>query len=381
MILFEGQSNAQWENDAQSWAALSSAFINGNRLDIMRLFPHAREILRLRQRLSPWFNRATFRDTIGLRIDQAKVQARAHVVDETREQGEDGSRGVLIAMRNPGKLNHVLVQFDLPAGMTINTVHAFAIGIERPIQVSSKIEPGRVSFVAPAAPLSAVVLVERARGACAWTAIRRQSDAEAVTADLYSFAAEPITIETDVRGANVSFANGRQRVALSPAELKSVVFTAAQVSPDAWIEPVTMILRGDGHERLHLCGFAQAAPNGSFEASFEPLTTDAAAYRGNRSHFGVPGVYHDNQLGLVPGKTYRLSVAVKGKPPGLAVYYIGDGRARSGNSNTLRLTRSDRDWDIYETTLMGGTSNLLYLYSKDARHVYYYDEIRADLVR
>ena len=36
---------------------------------------------------------------------------------------------------------------------------------------------------------------------------------------------------------------------------------------------------------------------------------------------------------------------------------------------------------LVPTTLMGGTSNLLYLYSKDARQVYYYDEIRADPAR
>jgi hypothetical protein len=375
MIFFEGQSNAQWETEAQSWAALSTAFINGNRLDITRLFNHVREILRLRQRLSPWFNRATFRDTLGLRVDHSKLDARVHVLDEP---GPDGSRGVLIAIRNPGKLNNMLVQYELPPGMSVNAVHGFALGLERPIPVSHKTEPGLVSFVAPDAPLSAVVLVERARGACAWTAIRRQADVNAVAADFYSFATEPITIETDVRGANVPFSNGRQRVSLAPSELKSVSFAAAQSSPDPWIEPVTMILRGDGHERLHLCGIAQAAPNGSFEASFEPLTTDEAAYHGKRSHYGVPGVYHHNRLGLVPGRTYRLSVAVLGQPPGLSVYYLGDGRAASGNSNTLKAVGQDRGWQLYQTVITAGTSNDLYLYSRSATKLYYYDAIRAE---
>lgn len=385
MIFFEGQSNAQWETDAQSWAALSTAFINGNRLDITRLFNHAREILRLRQRLSPWFSRAIFRDTLGLRVDQSKLDARVHVLDEP---GANGSRGVLIAIRNPGKLNNLLVQYELPAGMTVNAVHGFALGLERPITLSHKLEPGLVSFVAPEAPLSAVVLVDRAQGPCAWTAIRRQADVNAVAADLYSFATEPITIETDVRGANVAFSNGRQRVSLAPAELKTVTFAAAQASPDPWIEPVTMILRGDGHERVHLCGIAQAAPNGSFEASFEPLTTDEAAYDGKRSHYGVPEAYHYKALGLVPGRTYRLSVAVLGQPQGLSVYYLGDGRAASGNSTQpaasgplgLKAAGQDRGWQIYQTIVTAGTSNALYVHSGAATRLYYYDAIRAEPV-
>lgn len=105
-LCVDGLSNHYWK-----WTQVEKArrvFLDGERFDIHGYQQQIKKIIDLRRRIKPFVDwPAVFRDTVGLRISDPRVQARAFV----RTDGEN--RTIAVTMMNEGGVDGATVEVDL----------------------------------------------------------------------------------------------------------------------------------------------------------------------------------------------------------------------------------------------------------------------------
>ena len=185
-IFFQGGCNGLWGQPKME-ESTRQAFLHGNRFDLIAMFPKVYHTLKLKQSIAPFMNQSVFEDTIGISCESDLIDCYAHVCGEEGGKyiANGGTRSVTLAISNVANVSG-RITYKLPKGFTLNAAVLCEIG-KAPKKVALEIKDGTITFDAPKAFLSAMVLIDRVRGDHEWTAYAEQADMNTAIVHLFNY--------------------------------------------------------------------------------------------------------------------------------------------------------------------------------------------------
>lgn len=231
-IYFLGQCNGFWDA-AKSKRSLSQAFVYGMKFDILRVFPHTYYMIRLRQRVSPFLNYAVFSDTAGLSVSNPSIKAFAHVMTPETSHliPHGGSKSVTITTLNE-KMEGGVISYVLPDKFSLRYGYVFDLYSDEAKPLLYKLVGNTVTFNAPTAESAAIILIDKVVKECEWTAIPVQTGTNTVSAALFNFTTDPISLSIEARCRESAFADPKRTITLMPGKTETFFFSEAVPTPD-----------------------------------------------------------------------------------------------------------------------------------------------------
>jgi len=301
LILYEGLGNGRWAPD-KSVAALSQAYLDGNRFDLMLLWllDEGERIVWLREPFIKWIAEGTYMGSTGLKLSSDKVQA-------SRFDAVSTLGSSLINFRNYEKTEGVTL--TLPA--RLRSAHNW--GVLLPLWgEATVIEDLRKPIAVPATTVSSLVLVKsEARRPLVFVLPEMTPRGLRYAVRLVNLSDK----ETPVK-ATVTFVEKQRCLPVWDITLKPrQIAEKAYVLPSEWAS--------DRVERL-LFSFASGDDTVTLRRTYTPLAedpgfewnpdwprTDKVAIQGTYSLAVAGGTREKVYLKLAPNCKYELSVAVR----------------------------------------------------------------------
>lgn len=382
-ILFEGHANGLWGEGHKR--ALSSAFVMGNKFDIITRSDFTDRILALRQEISPILAHARFMGGIGIDRSESGVLAKGFTIDR------DGTRGFLVTVWNEKNVTGSTVSAALDVYGDAAEYWLFEIGAA-PRRIQPVIGDGTVTFGVPAGVNSALVALQSCAAAQAVSVVNR-FDGKYVISRLFNFTGKPLDVAVEYAAEGVRFRE--QKIARTLAPGMNVIKVAPELPAGMNVAALLKIaVSWPGRTRRFLSMVGPLVEDGGFEYYKDFAAREDVKYEGGFSHqlgkepqsyglnpaYAVPvnylrdGGYVNRQIVTYPQYRYRASVAVKGGP--VAVFLLWD-KLFSDNPKRIDLkkVRTDRGWDIYEAEFDGaGRVNFMLHAAKE-------DKVLADALK
>ena len=151
-LLVDGFSNTTWKLTHPQKAR--RVFLDGERFDIHGYDQRVKKIISLRKRIKPFIDwPAVFKDTVGLSISDARVQARGYV----RTDGQN--RTITVTMMNEEAVEGATVEVDLAPIGAAKT--AFIFGLDGRVEMLAVPDGQTFSLPVPVDGVSAAVIVSQ----------------------------------------------------------------------------------------------------------------------------------------------------------------------------------------------------------------------------
>ncbi len=322
-IIFQGSCNGLWSKPLTQKSILQ-AFLCGNRFDLVLIYPETYYMLRLRQRISPFLNRAVFDDVRGLDVSDPGVQAFAHrMLPETNALiPNGGTKAVTLTIGNPD-LKDASISYTLPASFRLKKALLCEI-YKDPAPLRFTRNGDTIVFPAPKSTASAVILIDEVKGVHQFTAVAEQTATDAFAVEIFNFSPK----ETEF---SVEAGKEIRKVLVPPYEEKSVTFTDPGQGVKFGVVPVTVSAKGmPAFRRIISIGeTGSRIPMPEFPAKEisqsnplvldfeESVYSDKAAFSGKRGLLltgnGKTQMYKI-PLNLAPNAHYEMTLALRKSP-------------------------------------------------------------------
>lgn len=235
-IIFQGSCNGLWSKPLTR-KSIQQAFLCGNRFDLVLLYPETYYMLRLRQRISPFLNRAVFDDVRGIEVSDPGVQAFAHrMLPETDSIiSNGGTKAVTLTLGNPD-LKNATLSYKLPDSFRLKKALLFEL-YKDPVPLKFTQKDGTITFDVPKIDASAVILIDEVRDIHQFTAVAEQTATDSFTVEIFNVTPK----ETEF---TVEAGKETKKIRIQPYEEKSVVFTDPGQGAKFAVVPVTVSAKG-----------------------------------------------------------------------------------------------------------------------------------------
>ncbi len=235
-IIFQGSCNGLWSKPLTQKSILQS-FLCGNRFDLVLIYPETYYMLRLRQRISPFLNRAVFDDVRGLEVSDPGVQVYAHrMLPETDRIISNGStKAVTLTIGNPD-LKTASISYELPSSFQLKQALLCEL-YKDPVPLRFTRKGDTITFQAPKSTASAVVLIDEVKGIHQFTVVAEQTATDTFAVEIFNFSAK----ETEFA---VVAGKETKKVLIPPYEEKSVTFTMPGQGAKFGVVPITVSAEG-----------------------------------------------------------------------------------------------------------------------------------------
>ncbi|NOZ23011.1 MAG: hypothetical protein GXP25_18210 [Planctomycetes bacterium] len=393
-LCVDGLSNHYWK-----WTQTQKArrvFLDGEKFDIHGYQQQIKQIINLRRRVKPFIDwPAVFRDTVGLKISDEKVQARCFV------RTDDGNRIIAVTMMNEEHVEGATVEIDLSPIGRATRGHIFHL--DGHVSFLDATTEGKVTIPVPKDDVSCAVLcggVSPELQVHAWLEQIMEPGTDGVMLNIYTphMPAKNLSWKIDwpegfapkeVPMPGESF--GWDRVMfVDNAHLKTL---------KRWTK-VKAHLIWDGGKKTVWTVIAPPIVNGNMEEvedgrlvywGLPPCTDDPGEGKQCLRIDRTLTVYgHLRQLTpLKPSTKYRLRCMIKRtgeKWAGAHIIEYEVGRQREAKfvrSATLNSTKIG-EWETLETTFTthpNPRSTAIYLYNTDKEQPAFFDAIEIEEVR
>ena len=157
-IYYVGHSNGWWTPPKTHRAACMAFYLN-TKMDIIRLTPKVAQVVRCRRWFAPWLYHSRFLDDVGLAVSHPKVKGALHVY---RSRAGDA---LLVTFMNWQGITDVTATVEV--SRYLNNRRRLEAFLVRQGELPSLLEPSAIAdqgvwtFDVPAAPVSAVLFLER----------------------------------------------------------------------------------------------------------------------------------------------------------------------------------------------------------------------------
>ena len=371
-VLFEGHSNSGHLTPIKS---LESAFLNGNRFDIVHSNRAMSEITRARAGVRDWIYRARFMDTLGL---DSPVPARLFL------RREPGAQGVAITFVNRDAQTGTVTLDPAVAGDVRSGVAVDEKGRLLPVPVTR--EDGKLVLDVPDAYLCTAVLpaeVDAEHAIIAVGSLTHDGGGQIVV-EAANLSDRPLTATLTAADLGPLGEAPAQALDLAAGEVGTARFDV-DISPAFWqfVRASVDVRVGEASKPVELTAFPLVR-----DPSFEHTGNDEEqVVHGARSLRLDPneGLYHKiYPLNFEPNRRYRLSLAYQCTPGEAQISGIRLwqrlGRSSEVNQAGFSFTPGE-DWQRAEATLDSAprfVSTDLYLYNWKSERTTWIDDVRVE---